>query len=174
MDSCKERFLVRIICLLLSLVGPSKIFNMSNSVGRLLNTSFVCRSLRQFRWFQFVGQWLAGYHSTMEWPNSFVGHLLNSLMPIYYTCRPWPDSLHFPSRRSRSSVCGTVLYVKLLSHNALLGSRWVRQRNAIRDFPYYATFREKRAKLACADKLGVFLSLTLCKKASFEYLAFIK
>ena len=44
----------------------------------------------------------------------------------------------------------------------------------IRDFPYYATFREKGAKLACADKLGVFLSLTLCKKASFEYLAFIK
>ena len=45
---------------------------------------------------------------------------------------------------------------------------------AIRDFPYYATFREKGAKLACADKLGVFLSLTLCKKASFECLAFIK
>ena len=44
----------------------------------------------------------------------------------------------------------------------------------IRDFPYYATFRENGAKLACADKLGVFLSLTLCKKASFEYLAFIK
>ena len=44
----------------------------------------------------------------------------------------------------------------------------------LRDFPYYATFREKGAKLACADKLGVFLSLTLCKKASFEYLAFIK
>ena len=44
----------------------------------------------------------------------------------------------------------------------------------IRDFPYHATFREKGAKLACADKLGVFLSLTLCKKATFEYLSFIK
>ena len=32
----------------------------------------------------------------------------------------------------------------------------------IRDFPDHATFREKGAKLACADKLGVFLSLTLC------------
>ena len=44
----------------------------------------------------------------------------------------------------------------------------------IRDFPDHATFREKGAKLACADKLGVFLSLTLCKKANFEYLSFIK
>ena len=52
------------------------------------------------------------------------------------------------------------------------GSTVVHQ--TIRDFPYYATFREKGAKLACADKLGVFLSLTLCKKASFGYLAFIK
>ena len=50
----------------------------------------------------------------------------------------------------------------------------LRRETRIRDFPYYATFREKGAKLACADKLGVFLSLTLCKKASFEYLAFIK
>ena len=32
----------------------------------------------------------------------------------------------------------------------------------IRDFLDHATFREKGAKLACADKLGVFLSLTLC------------
>ena len=32
----------------------------------------------------------------------------------------------------------------------------------IRAFPDHATFREKGAKLACADKLGVFLSLTLC------------
>ena len=38
----------------------------------------------------------------------------------------------------------------------------------IRDFPDHATFREKGAKLACADKLGVFLSLTLCNKANFE------
>ena len=44
----------------------------------------------------------------------------------------------------------------------------------IRDYPDHATFREKGAKLACADKLGVFLSLTLCKKANFEYLSFIK
>ena len=38
----------------------------------------------------------------------------------------------------------------------------------IRDFPDHATFREKGAKLACADKLGVFLSLTLCKKVNFD------
>ena len=43
-----------------------------------------------------------------------------------------------------------------------------------RDFPDHATFRENGAKLSCADKLGVFLSLTLCKKANFEYLSFIK
>ena len=40
--------------------------------------------------------------------------------------------------------------------------------HAIRDFPDHATFREKGAKLACADKLGVFLSLTLCNKANFD------
>ena len=38
----------------------------------------------------------------------------------------------------------------------------------IKDFPDHAAFREKGATLACADKLGVFLSLTLCKKANFE------
>ena len=38
----------------------------------------------------------------------------------------------------------------------------------IRDFPDHVTFREKGEKLACADKLGVFLSLTLCNKANFD------
>ena len=38
----------------------------------------------------------------------------------------------------------------------------------IRDFPDHATFREKGAKLACVDKLGVFLSLTLSNKANFN------
>ena len=38
----------------------------------------------------------------------------------------------------------------------------------LRDFPDHATFREKGAKLAFADKLGVFLSLTLCNKANFD------
>ena len=38
----------------------------------------------------------------------------------------------------------------------------------IRDFPNHATFREKGAKLACTDKLGFFLSLTLCNKANFD------
>ena len=38
----------------------------------------------------------------------------------------------------------------------------------ISDFPDHATFRENSAKLACADKLGVFLSLTLCNKANFD------
>ena len=38
----------------------------------------------------------------------------------------------------------------------------------IRDFPDHATFREKGAKLACADELGVFLSLTLCNKTNFD------
>ena len=45
---------------------------------------------------------------------------------------------------------------------------------AVRDFPDHATFREKGAKLACADKLGVFLSLTLCNKANFDTLQHIK
>ena len=40
--------------------------------------------------------------------------------------------------------------------------------STIRDFPDCATFREKGAKLGCADKLGVFLSLTLCNKANFD------
>ena len=40
----------------------------------------------------------------------------------------------------------------------------------IRDFPDNAAFRQKDAKLACADKLGVFLSLTLCNKANFDLL----
>ena len=44
----------------------------------------------------------------------------------------------------------------------------------IRDFPNHATFREKGAKLACADKLGVFLSLTLCNKANFNPLQRVK
>ena len=39
---------------------------------------------------------------------------------------------------------------------------------SIRDFPDHATFREKGAKLACASKLGVCLSLTLCNKANFD------
>ena len=39
---------------------------------------------------------------------------------------------------------------------------------AIRDFPDHATFREKGAKLACADKLGVFLSLTQYNKDNFD------
>ena len=38
----------------------------------------------------------------------------------------------------------------------------------IRDFPDHTTFREKDVTLACADNLGVFLSLTLCNKASFD------
>ena len=44
----------------------------------------------------------------------------------------------------------------------------------IRDFPDHATFREKGAKLACAYKLGVFLSLTLCNKANFDPLRRVK
>ena len=44
----------------------------------------------------------------------------------------------------------------------------------IRDFPDHATFREKGAKLACADKLGDFHSLTLCNKANFDPLQRVK
>ena len=44
----------------------------------------------------------------------------------------------------------------------------------IGDFPDHATFREKGAKLVCADKLGVFLSLTLCNKANFDPLQGVK
>ena len=42
------------------------------------------------------------------------------------------------------------------------------------DVPDHTTFREKGAKLACANKPGVFLSLTLCNKANFEYLSFVE
>ena len=38
----------------------------------------------------------------------------------------------------------------------------------IRDFSEHATSREKSAKLDCADKLGVFLSLTPCNMANFD------
>ena len=44
----------------------------------------------------------------------------------------------------------------------------------IRDFLDHATFKENGAKLACVDKLEVFLSLTLCKRTNFKYLSFIK
>ena len=44
----------------------------------------------------------------------------------------------------------------------------------IRDLPDHATFREKGAKLACADKHEVFLSLTLCNKAKFDPLHQVK
>ena len=47
-------------------------------------------------------------------------------------------------------------------------------RHSIRDFPDHATFRGSGAKLACADKLGVFLSSTLCKKATFAPLQGVK
>ena len=46
--------------------------------------------------------------------------------------------------------------------------------STIRDFPDHATFREKGAKLACADKHGVFLSLTLCNTSNFYPLQHIK
>ena len=45
---------------------------------------------------------------------------------------------------------------------------------SIRDFPDHTTFREKGAKLASADKLGVFLSLTLSNKANFDPLQHVK
>ena len=45
---------------------------------------------------------------------------------------------------------------------------------AIRDFPDQAIFMEKAAKLACADKLGVFHSLTLCNKAKIDLLQCVK
>ena len=44
----------------------------------------------------------------------------------------------------------------------------------MRDFLDHVTFREKGAKMACADKLGVFLSLTLCNKAKFDPLQQVK
>ena len=43
-----------------------------------------------------------------------------------------------------------------------------------RNLPDHATFREKDAKLACVDKLGVFLSSTLCNKANFDTLQLVK
>ena len=44
----------------------------------------------------------------------------------------------------------------------------------IQDFPDHATLWENGAKLACADKLGVFLSLTLCNEANFDPLQRVK
>ena len=44
----------------------------------------------------------------------------------------------------------------------------------IRDFPDHATSREYSVTLACADKQGVFLSLTLCNKANFDPLQPVK
>ena len=52
--------------------------------------------------------------------------------------------------------------------------RYIYQRPYIRGFPDHATFREKGAKLACVDKLGVLLSLTLCNKANFDPLKRVK
>ena len=49
-----------------------------------------------------------------------------------------------------------------------LTSKCLQASAGIRDFPDHATFWEKGAKLACADKLGVFLSLTLCNKVNFK------
>ena len=70
-----------------------------------------------------------------------------------------------PPAPKRASRCGcgpyrpACLQVRQLDDNQC----------AIMDFPDHATFREKGAKLACADKLGVFLSdVTLCDKARFD------
>ena len=43
-----------------------------------------------------------------------------------------------------------------------------------KDFPDQAIFREKGAKLASANKLGVFLSLSQCNKANFDPLQRLK
>ena len=53
-------------------------------------------------------------------------------------------------------------------HGNMLRIHFERHDDTIRDFPDHATFREKGAKLACADKLVVLLSLTLCNKANFD------
>ena len=44
----------------------------------------------------------------------------------------------------------------------------------IRDFPDHATFRKKSVLLAQSNKLGGFLSLTLCKKANFDLILLVK
>ena len=41
---------------------------------------------------------------------------------------------------------------------------------SIREIPDHATFREKENTLGWLDKLGVFLSLTLCNLANFDQL----
>ena len=53
-----------------------------------------------------------------------------------------------------------------------IGYTWAK--HFIRDFPDHATFRDKGAKLTCADKLGVFFYLTLCNEAKFDPLQLIK
>ena len=72
------------------------------------------------------------------------------------------------ARPSSTRVAYLVVFIRLgIPHTP-------RNDQSIRDFPDHATFREKAAKLVFADKLGVFLSLTLCKKAKFEYLSLMK
>ena len=68
----------------------------------------------------------------------------------------------------------SVIYTYLCRRLRRSACHEFRSSVAIRDFPDHATFREKGAKLSYVDKLGVFLSLTVCKKANFEYMSFIK
>ena len=72
------------------------------------------------------------------------------------------------SQHKRSFQCNmgysVCIYIQLLEIDV----------QSLPDFPDHATLREKGAKLACADKLGAFLSLTLCKKAKFDPLQHVK
>ena len=64
-------------------------------------------------------------------------------------------------------------FTKILTPLALYTSQFFSD-CTLRDFPDHATFREKCAKLAFVGKLGVFLSLTLYKKISFDHLQRVK
>ena len=67
-----------------------------------------------------------------------------------------------------------ILSMSTFNDQAELGKYHMGRYSWIRDFPDHATFREKGATLACADKLGVFLSLTLCNKVKFDLLHQVK
>ena len=59
-------------------VGPTNILNLSNDVGRRMNTSFVGSSLRLDLSASIREPMKVRDHSTLGLPKTFVSHFLNS------------------------------------------------------------------------------------------------
>ena len=88
---------------------------------------------------------------------------------------PHLDALHLPFDVGQDLSLLSLLFLHALDQVTVDQLRpSTIQHTGIRVFPDHATFREKGAKLACADKLGVFLSLTRCNKANFDPLQRVK